>query len=549
MQKIGPTMRLKVECAISVFVTVILLLPFINKAFHVDDPLFLWTAKQILVNPFDFYGFTANWYGTVMPMADIMKNPPISCYFITLAGLLLGWSEVALHGAFLLWAVAFALGTYFLAARLCSKPALAVCMSLVTPVFLVSSTNIMCDTMMLALWVWAIFLWVRGIETKSSRDLLLSAVAIAFCALTKYFGISLFALLPVFTIAHNRKIGKELLFLLIPALVLIGYQVLTSKLYGRGLLFDAMAYSTKNGWTGSSLFLKGLTGLSFTGGCMLTVLFYGPLLWSKRVFSVGAVAAILLFLLLGFMQNNPSFTSGAFDFARWNFLGQFSLMIVTGASVLWLAYNDVRSTRNAGGLLLALWVFGTFFFSVFLNWTINSRSIMPMAPALGILLVRQIARSTKSLVPMKDWKAFLPMLPVAAVSLCLCLADCSLADTARNASESVSKRFARCKKDVWFQGHWGFQYYMEAAGYKAVDRKANRTHPDDFLVIPENNPNVQFTQGENYLLDTVISITPIRWVSVMDENNGSGFYSNKWGPFPFIFGQVDKIDYFVYRVK
>ena len=77
----------------------------------------------------------------------VMKNPPFSCYFIALIALLFGCSENAMHCAFLLWAAAFAAGTYLLAARLCSRPFLAVCASLVTPVFLVSSTNVMCDTM------------------------------------------------------------------------------------------------------------------------------------------------------------------------------------------------------------------------------------------------------------------------------------------------------------------------------------------------------------------------------------------------------------------
>jgi len=36
--------------------------------------------------------------------------------------------------------------------------------AVLTPVFLVSSTNVMCDTMMLCFWVWAIVYWRRGLE-------------------------------------------------------------------------------------------------------------------------------------------------------------------------------------------------------------------------------------------------------------------------------------------------------------------------------------------------------------------------------------------------
>ena len=35
----------------------VLFAPFLNRAFNIDEPLFLWTAKQIRQHPFDPYGF------------------------------------------------------------------------------------------------------------------------------------------------------------------------------------------------------------------------------------------------------------------------------------------------------------------------------------------------------------------------------------------------------------------------------------------------------------------------------------------------------------
>jgi 4-amino-4-deoxy-L-arabinose transferase-like glycosyltransferase len=95
------------------------LLPFVNKAFHIDDPLFLWSARHILTEPLDFYGYSANWYGTMMPMAKIMQNPPLTSYYIALIARVFGWSEIALHLAFLLPAMLAAIGTYYLARPFC----------------------------------------------------------------------------------------------------------------------------------------------------------------------------------------------------------------------------------------------------------------------------------------------------------------------------------------------------------------------------------------------------------------------------------------------
>ena len=74
-------------------------------------------------------------------------------------------------------------------------------------------------------------------------------------------------------------------------------------------------------------------------------------------------------------------------------------MIVTGASVLWLMCEDMRSARNAEGLLLALWVIRNSFFAVFLNWTINSRSIMPMGARPRDLLADKSSARQKTLSP------------------------------------------------------------------------------------------------------------------------------------------------------
>ena len=62
-----------------------------------------------------------------------------------------------------------------------------------------------------------------------------------------------------------------------------------------------------------------------------------------------------------------------------------------GGCVLALAVAEVWRRREAAGWLLALWVLGTFVFTALLNWTINGRSILPMAPAVGILLARRLS--------------------------------------------------------------------------------------------------------------------------------------------------------------
>src|SRR5437879_5859100 len=102
--------------------TLAMLLPFLRKAVHIDDPLFLWAAWQIQAHPADFYGFTVNWYVVEEPMHAVTKNPPLASYYLAAGAALFGRSEASLHAAMLLPAIGVVIGAYRLARRLCSQP-------------------------------------------------------------------------------------------------------------------------------------------------------------------------------------------------------------------------------------------------------------------------------------------------------------------------------------------------------------------------------------------------------------------------------------------
>ena len=108
----------------------------------------------------------------------------------------------------------------------------------------------------------------------------------------------LLPLLAVYTLARDRRDWRRLLWLLVPAGLLAGYQAWTHQLYGRGLLLDAAGYATMH----RELSLAGLgqssvIALCFTGGCTLLLLDWGNLLWSRPVAIAGVAAAVLVALV------------------------------------------------------------------------------------------------------------------------------------------------------------------------------------------------------------------------------------------------------------
>src|SRR5205823_649389 len=168
-------------------ITLLCLLPFSGRAFHVDDPLFVWSGQQIAKHPLDPYGFQVVWDNFSEPMSEITKNPPLACYYLAAVGLIAGWSERALHLGFLLPAIALVLGTYRLSMRFTRSPLVATAAALLTPGVLVSATSVMCDVMMLAFWIWATVLWMEGLDEGKRSYLIASSLLLTSAALTKYF--------------------------------------------------------------------------------------------------------------------------------------------------------------------------------------------------------------------------------------------------------------------------------------------------------------------------------------------------------------------------
>src|SRR5204862_4895187 len=107
------------------------------------------------------------WFGTTQPMIQVFFNPPLTSFFIALAASIGGWSERALHLAFLLPALAAAWGTFALAKVFCERPVLAAISTVLTPVFLICATTVMADVVLLAFWVWSLVFFVSGIQKDS----------------------------------------------------------------------------------------------------------------------------------------------------------------------------------------------------------------------------------------------------------------------------------------------------------------------------------------------------------------------------------------------
>jgi 4-amino-4-deoxy-L-arabinose transferase-like glycosyltransferase len=527
---------------ILVIITLACLLPFADKAFHIDDSLFVWAGRHMQTQWWNPYGFEVNWYGSTMPMHEVTKNPPLACAYIAVIGSIFGENEFALHLGFLAQAIAVVLGTYELARHLCDRPFQAALATLFTPVFLVSSTTVMCDVLMVALWVWAVAVWIRGLDNDQPLTLSLAGLLVGACVMAKYFGVTLIPLLLAYSLVRKRRIGWWLLYLFIPLVIVLLYEHWTHALYGRGLLLDAFSYTNQmETRTISGLFLKTLTAAGFAGGCCVIALFLAPVLWRRRSRWAG-IAVIVLLVMTWVMLGNWSTYAGSPT--RLGIALQWSLLLLGGLVVLALPLPDWKRHKDAESLLLLLWVWGTFVFCI-LNWTVNARSILPMAPAVAILLLRRIKTVASS-----STKLVWPFATAALLSLLVSLADYHLANSARAAAMTIKETFGNSSAvTVWFQGHWGFQYYAQANGLRAFDSAHSQVRSGDLMVLPFNNTNLIPIPKDKAERLTVIELPVFPCVSTMSKAIGAGFYMDVLGPLPFAFGDVSAEKYYILRWK
>jgi len=530
------------------------LVPFINKAVHMDDPLFIWTGKWIQEHPAGFYGFDVNWWGSATPMWVANCNPPLMSYFLAGVASLSGWSEMALHFACLVVAFMAAAGIYSLAKMWCEQPLLATLVAIFTPAFLVSSTTLMCDVLTLTFWIWSLVFWERALETEKGCWQFIGAGLLAGLAvLTKYNVVTLLPLLPLMTLLRKHRLGWWLAGAALPLIMVTGYELMTAGMYGKGLLSAAADYAQahRSQLVGGGWMAREIIGLAFAGGSLLPLLFFSPWLWQRRALLEGS--AVIFGALLGLVWLGGDL--GLFHPLRnpeamnyWGFRLQLILLTAGGLHLLLLVGAETWQRRDTVAVILAVWIINGLLFAAVLNWTVSARSFLPIVPAAAILLVRRL-EAIGGNFPVSG-RLLWPLAPAAVITMGLMQADYQLADSGRMAAKQIVSRYKSANHKLWFEQHMGFQYYMEKLGAQPLDCERSMLQPGDIIVVPRINFGfIPFPPGSVGWIEPLI-YRPFSWMNLSrDTKSGAaGFYSATWGPVPFAIGELPPQEFFLLKV-
>jgi hypothetical protein len=77
------------------------------------------------------------------------------------------------------------------------------------------------------------------------------------------------------------------------------------------------------------------------------------------------------------------------------------------------------------------------------------------------------------------------LVPAAVITLLVATANYQQAGTGRTAARDIAAKYKSASQQLCFEGHGGFQYYMERMAAQPLDIEKTSLQPGDIVVVPE----------------------------------------------------------------
>ena len=526
------TLRL---AAPAILVASLLLLPFLNKPFTIDDPLFLREAKHALVDPLHPADFEQVWNaGDRLKLSQYLLGGTLPAYVLAPVAAL-GGREWMAHLYQLLLLCGFLIASVSVALRLGCDRRQANTVGLLiasNPVTLAMAATCMPDVMavmfgMAGMDRLLLFREERRWGAGLASGLLLAAAVLCRASTAPLLLVAALLLMP----ATGKRAAESLWPLGVAAVVVAvcvslnrgpaanatvgaAFQVLTSM---RNVPRNLVAF----------LCYQALTG---------PLLVYA-LLSSGRKFACGVAApgGAGSGTLHGW-RARPTWCctrsrrhwASASSWPAWPWWGRL---------------QPARSARSGSVLPLLVWLGSGMVALPYVY--MGAKYLLPGVPAAALLIVRHAARARQPRYPLTV--ALLVALGWISGAL-IVVGDTTLASSQREAVDRLIAPRIRRGLTVWAGGQWAFLAYAEDAGAKALGNTPPLPEPGDTIVV---------SRLDYYgMLDRL----PIRrellntqtdrrcGVFVLNRRFRAGFYSNRFGYLPFAIGCGELNAYDLYRV-
>jgi hypothetical protein len=520
-----------------VLLATLLLVPFFGKAFTIDDTLFLKQAQHLLTDPLHPTAFDTVWTEKPAPlrMSEIMASGPTMAYLLV-PTVLAGGAEWVAHLTQLLLFVGGVVATTSLALRLGldERGARTVALLLAaTPAAIAMASSAMPDIAAMTFAAVGLERLLAWRDTQRWSAGLAAAVALAIAALARSH---VLLLLPVgafmlpgepFSWRRWREMSALLWLPLVavPFLYLLAAVIVRDPHGPSTVLAATLTYSDSSFLAANSVAF--VTHWSFVIPLTLPWMLVR---WRRVLRSpLLYLTAPAIWLVLNSQQ--PA--------------SRLVLVTIAGslaAAVLGDIFIDAWKRRDSTQLALGLALLAPL--PVGLYQHLPSKYLLIAAPAAAILVARLVCRA----VPAVAWRVLVAAVPAGAIlGLLIVNADAAFADLGRRAARELIATQTAQGYTVWFAGHWGFQWYAEQAGAKALTQHGPGPRPGDLIVSSQNALGgiVEMFQPRA-LIRSIADDRP--GGRIMSKQAGAGFYSNAWGYLPWVWSDAVLDRYTLWRM-
>lgn len=506
-------------------------LPYLNKAVHVDDPVYIYVARQILQDPARPFAFQLNWFGVSAEALQSHWHPPLLSYYYALLISFFGESEIALHAGLIVFPLLAAYSAFFLARRFTSRPLAATLLIVLSPAFFVSASTLMLDVPVLACTLASMALFIHGLDRNRSGLLAGSGIVLAAACLIKYSAVLQFGILWLYACQRGQA-GKALAPLGLAFAIVSGWVYI--HFLESGTIHPLLALKLEGGLAISKV--QNLSSLFSCAGASLLLAGCFSFPNKRRMYAaMGAAMALGLFLAI---QSSDGLGMGSSVL--------LFLFTVNGAYLFGLLFAG-RLPKDRDTVFLALWLLvSVLFIPAAIAFNAMRHTLIFLVP-LVLLLFRTCRTSV-------HFEKIFPanLAAVFFISLGISYADYHFAESYRRYAVDVFKETRRDAPDsqVWFRAHWGFQYYMENLGGRFLEKKNAREvrEGDWFVDVLQAHHHRVPPQLENALTRVARRRADRPWpVRLMNLSTGAGWYANIWGPLPFTLSRAPLETFSLYR--
>ena len=516
-----------------------LFLPFINKAFHIDDVAFLNLASMIGWNPLVAIPQDYFYQGTILHqlLPYEVTHPPLIPYLLKIGLALFGENEMPLHLMFLVFPAA---SLWFLnqirrqlAPDSTGSGFILLLLFSAMPAFLVNAQNLMTDVATLCFLLGAISYFLKARAAPTPKMALLGGLFLSLAVFSSYQALAFIPLLTLFTLVDSGLKRFRLTALLAPV-ILMG--IWLYLIYSRYDIFPLLASKTsanmsneiRNGFSlaafqGKTIYLLATTGL-------MTLL---PLIFNLLSCHKWRIQGSILLVL------SLCFYALLFSLDTYSNLERASLAFLMACGVITLSLailstirGIARPAERAVNLLLCGWIVIVVGYNILLMPFGAARYLLPLFPPLYLLLLESTGQR---LLPGKILTGALIVFAILFGFL-TAASDYSYANSYRTIAAEVAKLKGDGDKNrnFWYIGEWGMRIYFDRAGARYLLADSQEPKAGDYIIMPEMprfwvpSTQVQFRSKVDSAKEISSSI-PLR---LFNRRSNAGFYSHLWGYLP-----------------